>query len=269
MSNTYSTHTIGSKYTFDYKVYILENKKIVSPFHSINLYQHEDTSIVTVVNEIPRFENAKFEISKDISLNPIKQDIKNEKLRFTKNMFPFKGYMWNYGAIPQTWEDKDQVCGYTGCRGDNDPLDVIDFSKIKKKVGEVYQAKVLGCLALIDEGECDWKIIVIDINDDNAFKIKSVEDIELFYPDYLEFTKKWFQSYKIPEGKGRNHLGMNERILDGNFACNIINEAHESWKKLFERKHIKSIKYETEGECVEKDHDNETISFDEIFYFCK
>ncbi|EQB60216.1 inorganic pyrophosphatase [Vairimorpha apis BRL 01] len=143
MSNTYSTHTIGSKYTFDYKVYILENKKIVSPFHSINLYQHEDTSIVTVVNEIPRFENAKFEISKDISLNPIKQDIKNEKLRFTKNMFPFKGYMWNYGAIPQTWEDKDQVCGYTGCRGDNDPLDVIDFSKIKKKLGKFIKLKFL------------------------------------------------------------------------------------------------------------------------------
>jgi inorganic pyrophosphatase len=34
-------------------------------------------------------------------LNPIKQDIKKGKLRFVKNVFPHKGYIWNYGALPQ------------------------------------------------------------------------------------------------------------------------------------------------------------------------
>jgi inorganic pyrophosphatase len=32
--------------------------------------------------------------------NPIKQDIKNEKLRF----YPYN-ITWNYGFLPQTWED--------------------------------------------------------------------------------------------------------------------------------------------------------------------
>lgn len=33
--------------------------------------------------------------------NPIKQDVKKGKLRFVRNCFPHKGYLWNYGAFPQ------------------------------------------------------------------------------------------------------------------------------------------------------------------------
>lgn len=36
-------------------------------------------------------------------MNPIKQDSKKGKPRFVKNVFPYKGYIWNYGAIPQVW----------------------------------------------------------------------------------------------------------------------------------------------------------------------
>jgi len=41
------------------------------------------------------------QISKDELLNPIKQDVKKGKLRFVRNCFPHKGYLWNYGAFPQ------------------------------------------------------------------------------------------------------------------------------------------------------------------------
>ena len=34
-------------------------------------------------------------------LNPIKQDVKKGKLRYVNNCFPYKGYIWNYGAFPQ------------------------------------------------------------------------------------------------------------------------------------------------------------------------
>lgn len=34
-------------------------------------------------------------------LNPIKQDVKKGALRYVANIFPHKGYIWNYGAIPQ------------------------------------------------------------------------------------------------------------------------------------------------------------------------
>lgn len=42
-----------------------------------------------------------FQISREEFLNPIKQDVKKGKLRFVRNCFPHKGYLWNYGAFPQ------------------------------------------------------------------------------------------------------------------------------------------------------------------------
>lgn len=36
------------------------------------------------------------------------------------------------------------------------------------KRGDVLEVKVLGTLAMIDDGEADWKMIVIDVNDPQA-----------------------------------------------------------------------------------------------------
>lgn len=60
-------------------------------------------------------------------LNPIKQDIKKGLPRFVPNCFPHKGYIWNYGALPQTWEDPNVIDENTKAKGDNDPIDVIEI----------------------------------------------------------------------------------------------------------------------------------------------
>ena len=44
------------------------------------------------------------------------------------------------------------------------------FHQVAKR-GEVKQVKVLGVMALIDEGETDWKLIAIDVNDPLASKM--------------------------------------------------------------------------------------------------
>ena len=43
--------------------------------------------------------------------------------------------------------------------------------------GEVVHVKILGVLALIDQGETDWKLIAINVNDPEASKFhgKSVK----------------------------------------------------------------------------------------------
>lgn len=41
------------------------------------------------------------QISRDEPLNPILQDTKDGQLRYVHNVFPHKGYIWNYGALPQ------------------------------------------------------------------------------------------------------------------------------------------------------------------------
>jgi inorganic pyrophosphatase len=57
------------------------------------------------------------------------QDVKKGRIRFASNIFPHKGYIWNYGAIPQTWEDPSHVDPDTGCKGDGDPIDVVEIGK--------------------------------------------------------------------------------------------------------------------------------------------
>jgi nucleosome-remodeling factor 38 kDa subunit len=49
--------------------------------------------------------------------------------RFVANCFPHKGYIWNYGAIPQTWENPEVLDASTGCKGDNDPIDVMEIGQ--------------------------------------------------------------------------------------------------------------------------------------------
>lgn len=88
----------------EHRVYIQQNGSVVSPFHDIPLFADQSRGILNMVVEVPRWTNAKMEISKEEPFNPIKQDIKRGKLRFVRNCFPHHGYIWNYGAFPQ-------VCG--------------------------------------------------------------------------------------------------------------------------------------------------------------
>lgn len=105
-----------------------------------------------MVVEIPRWSNAKMEICKEELLNPIKQDVKKGKLRYVNNVFPHKGYIWNYGALPQTYEDPAYVDPNTMAKGDNDPIDVCEIGNKIIPSGSIIQVKVLGILAMIDEG---------------------------------------------------------------------------------------------------------------------
>jgi inorganic pyrophosphatase len=58
-----------------------------------------------------------------------------------------------YILIFQTWENPNAIDSSTQCKGDNDPIDVCEIgSKIHER-GAVVQVKVLGVLALIDEGK--------------------------------------------------------------------------------------------------------------------
>lgn len=114
-------------------------------------------------------------------------------MRFVANCFPHKGYIWNYGALPQTWENPNHIEPSTGCKGDNDPIDVIEIGYRVAKRGDVLQVKVLGAIALIDEGETDWKIIAINVNDPLASKVNDVSDVDQYFPGLLRATVEWFK----------------------------------------------------------------------------
>ncbi|XP_021097858.1 high affinity immunoglobulin alpha and immunoglobulin mu Fc receptor [Heterocephalus glaber] len=61
----------------------------------------DDENLLHRVVEVPQWTNAKMEVVTEEPLNPIKQDMKHCKPRYVANLFPHKGYIWNYGALPQ------------------------------------------------------------------------------------------------------------------------------------------------------------------------
>lgn len=126
-------------------------------------------------------------------MNPIKQDIKKGKLRYVANCFPHHGYIWNYGALPQTWENPEHLDPSTGCKGDNDPIDVLEIGQRVANRGDVVQVKILGTVALIDEGETDWKVITIDVTDPSADQLNDIGDVEKLFPGLLKATIEWFK----------------------------------------------------------------------------
>ncbi|KAL6475490.1 hypothetical protein MHYP_G00165300 [Metynnis hypsauchen] len=234
---SFTIEETGKPNTQDYRVYFKNSEgKYISPFHDIPLYADEATNIFHAVIEVPRWTNAKMEIATKDPLNPLKQDVKKGNLRYVCNVFPHKGYIWNYGAIPQTWEDPGHKDEDTGCCGDNDPIDICDIGNKVCSRGEVIRVKVLGTLALIDEGETDWKVIVINVEDPEADDFNDINDVRRLKPGYLEATVDWFRMYKVPDGKPENQFAFNGEFKNRDFAIKTVKDTHGYWQALIMKK---------------------------------
>lgn len=144
-------------------------------------------------------ELAKYEINKSEKSNPIKQDIKHEKLRY----YPFKG-LTHYGAMPQTFES-DQT-HYKNYKGDKDPLDILDFSKTEAKVGDVYNVKILGALPFVDDNEMDWKILAYRESEAEEKGIRDLQDFLISEPSAIPEVITWFKTYKMADKKTQKFL---------------------------------------------------------------
>ena len=83
------------------------------------------------------------------------------------------------------------------CKGDGDPVDVMDIGSKLHQTGEVIQVKILGTIAMIDEGQTDWKIIGIDIQDPLASKFSDISDVDVYMPKLLKSTVEWLRNYKV------------------------------------------------------------------------
>ncbi|XP_026753285.2 uncharacterized protein LOC113513493 isoform X2 [Galleria mellonella] len=230
--NMYVAEERGAPFTPEYRVYFKDESGPISPLHDIPLWADRAQRLVNMVVEVPRWTNAKMEISLSEPLNPIKQDVKKGALRFVHNVFPHHGYIWNYGALPQTWENPQHVDPATQARGDNDPIDVIEIGERVAQRGDVYPVKVVGTLALIDEGETDWKLIAVDARDPSAAQLNDVADVERLFPGLLRATVEWFRLYKVPDGKPVNKFAFDGEAKDKEFAYKIIDEVHDFWRSL-------------------------------------
>merc|ERR1712106_354654 len=108
-----------------------EDGNAVSPWHDIPLTANAEGTYNMVV-EIPKNTKAKMEVSTKETNNPIAQDIKKGNLR------DYHGpIFWNYGCLPQTWEDPNAEHPELKCFGDDDPIDAVEIGSKAIESGSV------------------------------------------------------------------------------------------------------------------------------------
>lgn len=86
--------------------------------------------------------------------------------------------------------------------------------------------KVLGIMGLLDGPETDWKAIVIDIQDPLAPKLNNVTDIETHFPGLLAGTRRWFKTYKVPDGKPENKFALSEECRNKEYVGVVFQLYH-------------------------------------------
>lgn len=172
--------------------------------------------------------HAKLEIHKGHEPNPLIQDtVGNNKLRFYK----YGESIVNYGAIAQTWEDPDVKDPDTGLGGDNDPIDVLQLNSKPCRRGAVQRVRVLGALALVDGGDTDWKLLVVNVDDSTETTgpatWRRVNDIP---KDILGEIRQWFKMYKTAEGKSENVFALDGKAVDADHAFRVAQRTHKHWR---------------------------------------
>ena len=188
-------------------------------------------SIINFVVEIPRWTDGKIEIQREELLNPIFHDTNDNGPRFVESVWPHKSYPFIYGSIPQTWESPNFEHNFTNFEGDNDPMDLFDIGQDVGYVGQVKQIKVLGCLALNDGNETDWKVLGIDVEDPIAHLVESYEDVEKYRPGVVKAYRDWFTYYKLARGDGILEI-LGDYYQSPEFCVDVIEESHGFWEEL-------------------------------------
>ena len=218
-----------------YRIFFFKDTQRISPWHDIpykSVGSHTKRGEYTCVIEIPKETEHKLEMCKKDPLNPIRHDLTRDgDLR--KYPYPIR---WNYGFIPQTWEDpsfmeKDVENLY----GDDDPIDVVEIGSVIHNSGDIVRVKVLGAFSMIDDGELDWKIVVVDSSDPIASLIDSDEDVETYIDaSTLHDIKEWFRNYKKTTARIPTRFGHQEMFVNIQTAIDAIETTHIHWKQKYE-----------------------------------
>jgi len=121
-------------------------------------------------------------------------------------------------------------------------------------------------MALIDEGETDWKVIVIDVTDPMADKLNDISDVQKLLPGFTMATYEWFRTYKMPAGKPANEFAFNGEAKGREYAHSIIAENYNFWKRINSGEiPQKTDKYDVNASnisCENSPHKKDELSID-------
>ncbi|KAK7063861.1 F-box domain-containing protein [Favolaschia claudopus] len=205
---------------------ILGRDKSSKALHDVSLIANPNDSsndaehILNMIVEAPRWTNAQMILSPGEPFAPIRQALRRGgRVAYVRNTFPHRGYIWNYGAIPQTWAD-------------GAPVHACEIGQRVAQVGEVRRVRTLGLLAPRDEGVLRWTLLVIDTADPLAARINNIDDVERECPGLISATREWLRLYKLADGKPENTLDFAGEVKGIQFAGDILRTAHQTWRDI-------------------------------------
>lgn len=135
-----------------------------------------DGGVVNVVVEIPQGSNHKIEWNRDLA---VMQLDRVEPAIFAKPT--------NYGFIPQTLDE------------DGDELDALIITDQPLATGVFLEAKIIGVLEFVDDGEVDDKVIVVPADDRNTGNaINSLDDLPAGLLEQIEHHFNHYKDLKKP-----------------------------------------------------------------------
>ncbi len=159
---------------------------------------------ITVIVEIPKGSRNKYEYDKD------KEAFALDRVLFSPFHYPAE-----YGFMPKTlWDD-------------GDPFDVLVMMEQPTFPGCIIDARPIGIMRMIDQGDSDDKLLAVPIEDP---RFKDITDISQLPEHYLKEIAHFFEQYKKLENKSVKINGWD----DNKAAKEAIKHALELYKENYE-----------------------------------
>ncbi|MBV5283243.1 MAG: inorganic diphosphatase [Paludibacter sp.] len=177
-----------------------------NPWHQV-APQTDSPDVVKGIIEIPKGNRAKYELDKESGL-----------LRLDRVLFSSMYYPHNYGFIPQSYCD------------DHDPLDILILSQIEVVPLCIVEAKVIGVMRMLDNGEADDKIIAVAAGDPS---VTHYNDISELPPHMTTEIMSFFEDYT----KLENKTVVVEKFFDKATAMEILDNSYKMYQKHYGELH--------------------------------
>ena len=181
------------------------SKYMLNLLHVLPAFVDEKKGVVNAVVEVSSGSINKYELITESG------QLKLDRVGYSSLAYPF-----TYGAIPMTWDL------------DNDPLDIEIVGITEPLVpGALVEARIIGAMKFIDNGEVDDKIIAVLNGDKRVEHIESYADLG----DYFQTeTKYYWENYKALKKHG---TGVVEEFLGPKEAMEIVKESLERYNAVY------------------------------------
>lgn len=176
--------------------------------HALPPFADESAGTVNAIIEIVAGSINKYEIITESG------QLKLDRVGYSSMAHPY-----TYGAIPQTWDL------------DGDPLDIFIVGITETLIpGSLVEARIIGAMKFVDDGEVDDKIVAVLADDKRADHITTIDDLG----DYFKKQTKYFwENYKALKKPG---TGQVNEFLGVEEAVKIVKESQERYEKDYKPK---------------------------------